>query len=1077
MSAADQGDLFTEVRGGNVFTVPPGRPFLTTLARAVLAGDLPHPGGAPPPELSHITILLPTRRAARSLQEAFLQISGKRALLLPRIRAIAEGNEDLALITALAGPDLLGAGGADIPPAVSEIERRIVLTGLVQQWSRALRGRGDERSDIRQSAVAVEAGAGTAAQAAALATELARLIDEVETESVDLSGLSGLVPERFSEHWQKTLQFLQIVLEWWPAHLAERKLLSPMDRRNRLVRAEAERLARRKDDGPVIVAGVTGSIPATAELMRVVAGLAHGAVVIPGVDTTLDAPSWQAIAPLSKQEQRAAFAAPGETHRQPRESEAHPEHPQYGLKRLLEELGVDRSHLRTPTGAEPPQRIIARNRFLSEALRPARTTKGWADYVGSADRAALRDALHGVSLVEASTPEDEAEAISLIMREVAETPGKTAALVTRDRLLARRVGIRLETWGIRIDDSAGRPLSKTMPGAFLDLVAEAVSKSFAPAALVALVKHPLMRLGMSAGHVRRTARALEIAIFRTLYLGRGLDGVAAALETAEREVNAGERRGRAVARLRAEDWQALHQFVAGLREAFEPLVTLMSRSTRQPLRDLVLAHVETAEALARLPERDTSLGLWAEVAGEAASTFMTGLIDETLPTLLVPPREYPDLYRALIGGEIVRPRVPLHPRLFILGPLESRLQQPDVVILGSLNDGTWPELGDPGPWLNRPMRLALGLPAPEEKIGYAAHDFSMLMGAENVVMTRALKVDGVPTVASRWVLRLGALLDALDLRDALTPEAPWLAWAQWRSHAESWRPVAAPAPRPALALRPRKLSVSGVETWMANPYAIFAREILRLEPLPLLGSEPDAALRGSVIHGALSQFAKAFPAALPEDVAGELMRLARAELEEMTGNPRVAAFWLMRLERFAQWFGETEARRREGVTGALVEAPGVTVIDGPAGPFTLTARADRIDVMAEGAIITDYKTGASLSKLRKDAEEGFAPQLALEAAILLAGGFAEVRGDRIAGLRYISASGGDPAGAEIHLRAKDLQALAEETKRGLERLIASFDDERTPYRAVRRARFSYDYDDYAHLARAGEWSGSDGEDG
>jgi ATP-dependent helicase/nuclease subunit B len=264
---------------------------------------------------------------------------------------------------------------------------------------------------------------------------------------------------------------------------------------------------------------------------------------------------------------------------------------------------------------------------------------------------------------------------------------------------------------------------------------------------------------------------------------------------------------------------------------------------------------------------------------------------------------------------------------------------------------------------------------------------------------------------------------------------------------------------------------------MANPYAIFAREILRLEPLPMLGTEPDAALRGSVIHGALSQFTTTFSAALPEDVAGELMRLARAELEEMTGNPRVAAFWLMRLERFARWFGETEARRREGVTRALVEAPGATVIDGPAGPFTLTARADRIDVVAAGAIITDYKTGASLSKLRKDAEEGFAPQLALEAAIVLAGGFAGLTADRIAGLRYISASGGDPAGAEIHLRAKDLPALAAETRRGLERLIASFDDERTPYRAVRRARFAYDYDDYAHLARAGEWSGSEGEEG
>ncbi|CAN0303412.1 unnamed protein product, partial [Phaeothamnion confervicola] len=285
------------------------------------------------------------------------------------------------------------------------------------------------------------------------------------------------------------------------------------------------------------------------------------------------------------------------------------------------------------------------------------------------------------------------------------------------------------------------------------------------------------------------------------------------------------------------------------------------------------------------------------------------------------------------------------------------------------------------------------------------------------------------------------------------------------------KPVKAPAPRPPLALRPRKMSVSGVETWMANPYAIFARDILRLDPLPLLGAEPDAALRGSIIHTALSKVTKAYPGDLPPDIGAELMRFARAELEELTGNPRVAAFWMLRLERFAHWFGGTEAARREGVTKSLVEAAGQTNLEGPAGKFILTARADRIDIRGDGLVITDYKTGASLSKLRKDAEQGFAPQLALEAAIALAEGFADAPAARIAGLRYISASGGEPAGDVIELRSEDLGKLAADTRAGLERLIAAFDDETTPYRAVQRARFSYDFDAYAHLARTAEWSG------
>ena len=1051
----------------NVFTAPAGTPFLRTLAQAILAGHLPRADGTPPDDLTHITILLPTRRAARSLQDAFLDATKGRALLLPRIKPIAEGNEDLALLSSFTGPELLSGGGADIPPAVGEVERRIVLTSLVQRWSAAIRKRSFEADETDARAI-VEAGAGTAAQAAALAAELARLIDEVETESVDLSGLAGLVPERFSEHWQKTLEFLNIVIAWWPAYLEERKLISPMERRNRLVRAEAQRLADNPPDGPVIVAGVTGSIPATAELMRVVATLPQGAVVIPALDTTLDADSWEAILPRAHARDDASEVSD--------EHPGHPEHPQFGLKRLIEALGIAREDMAVLPGAEPPREIAIRNRLVSEAMRPARTTERWRSFTSQANVSALREALAEVSLVETPSAEDEAEAVSLMLREVAETPGKTAALVTRNRLLARRVAVRLEAWGIRVDDSAGRPLSKTMPGAFLDLVIEAISSDFAPAELIALVKHPLTRLGLSANVVRRTARALEIVAFRTLYIGRGLAGLAAAIEVAEEEVADGDRRGRAVQRLRPEDWQAVNALVAELKAAFAPLTELFDARTPQTLSDLVAAHVRTAEAIARLPDGDTALGLWAEVAGEAASLFTTSLIDESLPPLSLPAREYPDFYRGLIARETVRPKIPLHPRLAIWGPLEARLQQPDLVILGSMNDGTWPELGDPGPWLNRPMRLELGLPAPEEKIGYAAHDFATLLGAAEVVITRALKVDGVPTTASRWLLRLGALLEAMDMRDALTDEKPWLAWAQWRSQTGPWKPVDPPAPRPPLELRPRKLSVSGVETWMANPYAIFAREILRLDPLPQIGMEPDAALRGGVIHAALSELAKKHPVVLPPDTAGELMQLVKAQLDHLTGNPRVAAFWLMRFERFAAWFAATEAKRREDITASLVEVAGKTVLEGPAGPFTLTARADRIDVCGDTVVITDYKTGASLSKLRKDAEEGFAPQLALEAAIVLASGFAGLDATKVSGLRYISASGGEPAGMEVPLRAEDFGLLAERTRKDAERLITLFDDPATPYAAVRRARFSYDYDDYAHLARVAEWSGSGDEE-
>jgi ATP-dependent helicase/nuclease subunit B len=376
------------------------------------------------------------------------------------------------------------------------------------------------------------------------------------------------------------------------------------------------------------------------------------------------------------------------------------------------------------------------------------------------------------------------------------------------------------------------------------------------------------------------------------------------------------------------------------------------------------------------------------------------------------------------------------------------------------------------------MRADLGLPQAEEEIGRAAHDFTHLLGARKVFLTRAQKVNGVPTVPSRWLLRIKALLAGLGLGDALDPDKPWLGWARTRDAVRERRTIPAPTPRPAPALRPRTLSVSDVERWIANPYAIFASKILKLERLPELGQEPGAALRGSIVHEALSRFAKQYPERLPEDIKGELMTIARTVLEDWSGNARVAAFWVPRFERFAEWFAETEPQRRSDASHVHAEVEGAMVLAGPAGPFTLKARADRIDRAGSRVVIADYKT-ASESQLRRlatQAESGLAPQLPLEAAILLAGGFTGVDGGSVAELRYISASGGEPPGVEIVVGTDNPARLAGQAQAGLERLISDFDDASTPYGAVRRAQFDYRYDDYAHLARAGEWLSDDGRD-
>ncbi len=1039
----------------HVYTVPPGRPFLHALATAILKGDLPNAGGrAPLPlDLPGITLLLPTRRAARAMQDAFLAAGAGRALLLPQIRPISEGEEELTLLSGLAGGGTLGMDALDLRPAISEIERRLVLTQLVLNWSQAKR-RDDDVAGFLGPHLAA-AGADTPAQAAHLAAELSRLMDMVETENVALDGLAQLVPEEFSEHWQDTLEFLTIVTAAWPAYLTEKGLLSPSARRNRAILAEAARLAAAPPEGPVIVAGVTGSVPATIELMRQVAKLPLSAIVLPGLDQHLDDESWETIAP------------------------DHPEHPQVGLKKLLDRLGIERKDVRLLPETDPTPAQANRAALVAEAMRPSETTGRWHAYTTSADRNAVRDALEGISLVEAPSAQDEAEVVALILREAAETPGRTAALVSPDRLLARRVAVRLEAWGIRVDDSAGRPFAKTPPGTFLDLVISAIAKDFSPADTMALLKHPLTRLGLNPFDVRRAARALEIAAFRNVYLGVGLDGVAAALMRAEQETVSGDRRQAAVRRLWPDDWKGAHELVDRLTAAFEPLLAVFANPHAQPLKAIAAAHIATAEALTHLPsepEGENASPLWQDEAGTAASTFFTGLLAPSLLAPLVRAADYADLYRSLIVGENVRPRVPAHPRLFIWGPFEARLQQTDVMILGSLNDGTWPQAADPGPWLNRPMRSALGLPSPEEKIGYAAHDFTSLLGAKFVYLTRAEKVDGVPTVPSRWLMRLQALLAGLELSDALKPESPWLGWARARDRVGPRVHVGAPKPRPPLDLRPRKMSVTRVQTWLSNPYSIFAQDILKLQKLPQLGAPPDAALRGSIVHEIMNCFAQTFPETLQQDAERALLRIANEVLTQYTGHPRVAAFWLPRFERFARWFAQTESARRQGTERVAAEVEGTLPIAAPAGLFTLTARADRIDVCKNGLIITDYKTGAPPSD--KDVAQGRAPQLPLEAAIAHGEiGFTGIARRPVTGLRYIRASGGEPPGEERTVKVDDIAARADSTVELLTRLIAAFDDEATPYTAVRRARFTYDYDDYTHLARVGEWATSGENEG
>ena len=993
--------------GPTLYTVPPHVSFVDALASGLLSGRVVPLDRDDPLALSRLTILLPTRRACRALGLAFLRSSPGRALLLPRIRPLGDIDEDEASI----GDE----ADAALPDAVAPLERRLLLARLIQRLGETAGG------------VALT-GAGRVDQASRLARALADLLDEIQIARLDPQGLATLAPEEYATHWQQVLTFLSLITDNWPAILEERGLIDPAARRNAMLARLAERWTEAPPAHPVIAAGSTGSVPATRDLLAAIARLPQGAVVLPGLDTAADDETWAALGPT---------------------------HPQYTLKGLLAHMGVPRSAVLPWSGGEDEGEGAgagrARARLIAEAMRPAETITAWRT-LPSQGPAALRD----VHRIDCASPQEEAGVIAIVMRRVLETPGRTAALVTADRALARRVAAELGRWQIAVDDSAGVPLGETAPGAYLRLTARLVAEDAAPVPLLAALKHPLAAGGMTPSAWRRAVRAMERAVLRGPRPAPGFGGIGAALKEGD---------------------AAIARWLDPLEGAARPFAALLAQPGAA-LGDLVRAHVGFADWLATSDDETGAARLWSGDAGEQAARFVAGLADAAAAAALhsvAPPTHYPALLDALMEDHVVRPPYGRHPRLQIWGPLEARLQHADCMILGGLNEGVWPPAAQGDPWMSRPMRADFGLPPPELRIGLSAHDFVQCSGAAEVWLTRARRIEGTPTIPSRWLARLDALLageaaQGAALRAAEPALLAW--WAALDRPAAPPAPRPPPAPTPPVAARPRRLSVTRVETWIADPYSVYARDILRLRPLDPIDADPSAADRGIVIHRILDAFVRAHPDALPPDAEARLLALGRAQFAAAGARPGVLAFWWPRFERIARWFLETERARRPVTLPLATEAEGALDIDAPAGSFRLTAKADRIDGTGGALEVIDYKTGGVPPK--SHVSDGRRPQLSLEATIAAAGGFEGVDAARVAALAYWRLSGAESAGEIIEIGV-DAEKLAREAAEGLQALVACFDDPATPYHPVPRPALAPAWNDYAHLARHKEWSVPGGE--
>ena len=990
-----------------VHTIPAGRPFLADLAGVLVRAYADDPVG-----LSRVTLYLPSRRAVREMQSAFLGTrGGEGAMLLPRLRPLGDVDEE----------DLLAAGTpteaeAMLAPQADALERRLILARFLRA------GR-------------VPTPAWPAALAAA--DELGTLLDAFHTAGVDFGALSALAHDDVpngAAHWERSLAFLRVVTEQWPNVLAAEGRVDGARRRRELLDALTEGVA--KAAGPVIVAGSLGTIPATARFMAAVAGLPRGAVVLPGLDLGLDEAAWDEI---------------------------EPPHPQALFKTLLAEHfgGLPRGAVTAwPCADDAQDDQGPRRGFLSLILRPAEATDDWHGRMSDFAKERVMDrATAGLRTAVAADEDEEAGFLAVLMRETLEAPGRTCTLVTPDRTLARRVQAKLKTWGLAVDDSGGTPLEGTFRGTYLRAVARWLCAPADPVALCAVTGHPLCRLGQTKSEHERAARALN-RILRGQPPQPGFAGLERALADEAARVPAlyeGQR-------------EAARALVARMKAAAAPFLVA------DDIAERLSAHVACAQAMAATPEAEGEVRLWRYEDGEGLATHLSALMGcgATLPDCSC--SEYADVFDALIGGPVVRPRGG-HPRLAILGLLEARLHHADRIVLAGLNEGVWPDGARTDPFLSRPMRQALGLPSPEMTIGRAAHDFSQLAAAPEVWLTRSARAGRSPAEASRWMIRFESFARAAN---ADTDDAPRLraVLAALHRHDGAPEPARAPAPRPPVEARPTRFSISEVETLLRDPYAIYARRILDLPVLERAARTMDAAIKGTFYHAVFHRYAERHAEA-PGDVAAALTGIAEELFAAHGITPDLRALWRPQMALGFKAFALFDAQARAEGTTPHAEVRGEWSFDHQGTTYHVRGRADRIDVRPDGQLmITDYKTGTVPTVSQG---EKFNPQLALTALIARAGGFARADGAPLdPGETYRAAfldslpskAPKDAFSGASKVEGDKAREHIEAAEAGFRAWLEHFADPANPYLSQPRAFMLSRFGDYDHLARRGEWAGA-----
>lgn len=996
-----------------LYSIAPHARFIRTLAEKVIDGTLLNGADRSSPFwLSDITIILPTRRAKLALADEF---SARGFGLLPDIRTFGGEAEDEE-------PFLPPFDVAPSLPAATALERQLVLSNLVNGWANSPAGKQAFSTPPAP------------AEILAMAQSLGVLIDDLTTEERSAADIRAIVPDLSGDlgaYWQQTLTFLQIALDFWPAHLAGRGAAdSAMLRRQRLDR-QAAALPWLYGDRPVIAAGSTGSIPATARLLKAINALPRGAVVLPGLDTSMSAADQADLL----------------------DNEHNPHgHPQYQLARLLAELGSPASAVTELAGSSD-----ARTALVSRAMALAKDTTRWPSQKAHAMPMEDSQATTGVSIIAARNEDEEARAVALAAREALEKQ-ETVGIVTPDRNLARRIAAELKRFDIEVDDAAGTPLFQSAAGRLLRQILALAESGCGAVDLIALLRNRAALFGQQRHAVARLADTIELGLLRGQRSGPGFTGLRVLLEANIAKVTKYPAK-----RLGERHRAPIEALFAQIEAAIAPLLALMAKPiiTADALAEAALRSFELTAADAEIPGR-TELIAWAAQMAEQAGAGHA-----------FAPRGLDRVLQALMVGFQVRTQETRRQDIAIWGQLEARLQNPDLLIMAALNEDKWPETADPGPWLSRGMRLAAGLEPPERRQGQAAHDFVQGMGNERVIIAYSDRVGTSPSLPSRLLQRLEAFAGAQLAGGWRQRGSHWLGLARRLDAVDRVASAPRPAPNPPAEIRPRKLSVTEIETLMRSPYDVYAKHVLGLRPLDGLGQAADARDRGNAVHDIFSDFVLGGHSVTDPAALDILKAIAQEKFAGFDAIAERRDIWVRRFIGAAQQFLEFERERNERVKTRHAEIDGRWEL--PNG-FTLTGRADRVDELTGGTLeIIDFKTGSVPQPGVMKAFE--APQMLLEVAMAKNNAMAPVPPLDTSALRYIKIGLGPDAFIDrgFGLAADHtIMTAADEIVRRMQGHVDLFLFRQTPMPPrllpVKQQRFPGAYD---HLMRTAEWTAVD----